>query len=206
MKKPNYVMCMMATGGALIADETCKMATQGMGRDKVHFRYTLPYDWHFRYRHAVDDHNNLCHSLPSLEDTWVTRSREIHVFAFLLAITEVNVYLVLRFFVYVGTMSAFLPNYIDFRRKLAWHMAESPTASSISEDHSIATAPNYASEYRNRRWICDATSKYPQYTCKWPGCKKLIRTYCSCTPGRWLCTSHIVSHAVEVTKEAYLTT
>ena len=72
MKKPNYVMHMMATGGALIADDTCKMATRGMGRDKVHFRYTLPYDWHFCYCHAVDDHNNLCHSLPSLEDTWVT--------------------------------------------------------------------------------------------------------------------------------------
>ena len=72
MKEPNYVMCMMATGGALIADDTCKMATQGMGRDKVHFCYTLPYDWHFHYHHAVNDHNNLCHSLPSLEDTWVT--------------------------------------------------------------------------------------------------------------------------------------
>ena len=139
------------------------------------------------------------------------------MFAFLLAIMEVNMYLVLRFFVYIGTMLAFLPNYIDFRRKLAWQfvdnpfltredMAESPTASSISEDHSIATAPNYTSEYRSCRWICDATSKYPQYTCKWPGCKKMIRTYCSCTSGRWLCTSHIICHAVEVTKEAYSTT
>ena len=71
-------------------------------------------------------------------------------------------YLVLWFFVYIGTMSAFLPNYIDFCQKLAWQfvdnpfltredMAESPTASSISEDHSIATAPNYALEYRNCR-------------------------------------------------------
>ena len=86
-------------------------------------------------------------------------------------------YLVLRFFVYIGTMLAFLPNYIDFHQKLAWQfvdnpfltredMAESPTASSISEDHSIATAPNYASEYCNHRWICDATSKYLQYNCK----------------------------------------
>ena len=55
-------------------------------------------------------------------------------------------------FVYIGTMSAFLLNYINFRQKLAWQFVDNPfltredmaaslTASSISEDHSIATAP-----------------------------------------------------------------
>ena len=57
MKDPNHVMSMMVTGGALIVDDTCKMVTRGMGRDKVRFCYTLPYDWHFCYRHAVDDHS-----------------------------------------------------------------------------------------------------------------------------------------------------
>ena len=70
MKEPDYVMRLMATGGSLLADdETCKLAHRGVGDSRVSFRYTRPYDWHFRYRHAVDDHNNLRHTLPSLEDT-----------------------------------------------------------------------------------------------------------------------------------------
>jgi len=33
------------------------------------FQFPLPYDWHYKYRHAVDNHNNLRHSLPSIEGT-----------------------------------------------------------------------------------------------------------------------------------------
>jgi hypothetical protein len=49
-----------------------------------------------RYRHAVDDHNNLCHALPSIEDSWVTHRWEIRVFSFVLAISKVNAFLALR--------------------------------------------------------------------------------------------------------------
>ena len=35
------------------------------------FNYKLPFDWYFCYRYAVDDHNNLRHTLPSIEDTLV---------------------------------------------------------------------------------------------------------------------------------------
>ena len=56
------------------------------------FKYKLPFDWHFRYRHAVDDHNNLRHSLPSIEDTWVTYRWEFQVFYFISAISEVNAF------------------------------------------------------------------------------------------------------------------
>ena len=59
----------------------------------MRFAYTQPFDHHFRYRHAVDDHNNLRHSLPSWEDTWVTRHWELHVFAFILAVCEIIAYL-----------------------------------------------------------------------------------------------------------------
>ena len=36
------------------------------------FYYTEPFANHFLFRHAVDDHNNLQHSVPSIEGTWVT--------------------------------------------------------------------------------------------------------------------------------------
>ena len=43
------------------------------GEDEVkNFKYKLPFGWHFCYRHAVDDHNNLRHAIPSIEDTRVT--------------------------------------------------------------------------------------------------------------------------------------
>ena len=68
MKEPNYVMMMMMdTGGRLLVDDTCKETVRrwkGNGEDVVKkFKYKLPFGWHFRYRHAVDDLNNLRHAL-----------------------------------------------------------------------------------------------------------------------------------------------
>jgi hypothetical protein len=67
MREPDYIMPMMATGGRLLTDETCKHTKRswlenGVQRVKE-FVYALPFDWHFRYCHAVDDHNNLRHAV-----------------------------------------------------------------------------------------------------------------------------------------------
>ena len=76
MKEPNYSMRIMATGGRLLTDETCKETVRiwkENGEDVVKkFKYKLPFDWNFLYRHVVDDHSNLIHSLQSIEDSWVT--------------------------------------------------------------------------------------------------------------------------------------
>ena len=100
MKEPNYLMRMMATGGRLLADDTRKETVKRWnenGEDVVKkFKYKLPFDWHFRYQHTVNDHNNLIHALPSIEDTWVTDRREFQVFASILAISEVDIFLILR--------------------------------------------------------------------------------------------------------------
>ena len=66
--------------------------------------------------------------------------------------------------------------------------------------HDIGTAPTHASAYRNRAWVRDANVKYAQYTCRWTGCKKMTRNFCVCSPGTWLCPSHIVQHAVDATR------
>ena len=208
MKEPDYVMRMMATGGPLTADDTCRETTRRVGGETVNFQYTRPYDWHFRYRHAVDDHNNLRHALPSLEDTWRTTRWEIRVFTFLLAVTEVNVYLVLRWFVCIGASKKLLPKYHEFRRRLAWLFIDNPhITTQYTEpqldyfahvaDHKVCVAPKFASFYKNRKWVCEAKTTYPQYTCQVPGCSKTIRTYCACNPGIWLCTNHILQHVVE---------
>jgi L-asparaginase len=60
----------------------------------------------------------------------------------------------------------------------------------------IVAAPAHAKEYRKGSWVCTAKYRSQQYTCKHPGCKKQIRTCCACELGYWLCTSHIMQHAV----------
>ena len=64
------------------------------------FKYKLPCDWHFFYRNAIDDHNNLRHVLSSIEDTRMTDWWECQVFAFYFAISEVNAFLILHYFFY----------------------------------------------------------------------------------------------------------
>ncbi|KAL3779274.1 hypothetical protein ACHAWO_009912 [Cyclotella atomus] len=175
----------MATGGALATDDTCKTAHCGIGNDRTSFTYTKPYDWHFCYRNIVDDHNNLRHALPSLEATWVTDRWALLVFTFLLAITEVNCYLAFKFFVWGSAIMTL----IEFRRMLAWALINNPFIEAVAEqefepettnygEHDISTAPNHASMYRNRSWVCEAKQPHQQYTCKWKGCSVRTRNYC----------------------------
>ena len=56
------------------------------------FQFQCPCDWHYKVRHAIDNHNNLCHALPLIEHTITTTHWEICVFSFVLVVTEVNAY------------------------------------------------------------------------------------------------------------------
>ena len=56
------------------------------------FKYPELFHNHFQYRHAVDDHNNRRQSPISVERTWSTKWWPHRIFAFLLAITEINVF------------------------------------------------------------------------------------------------------------------
>ena len=210
MKEPDYVMKIMATGGVLAEDETCRVTYRVSGDDRTTFRYKKPFDWHFRYRHAVDDHNNLRHALPSLEDTWVTQRWEVRVFAFFLAITEVNTYLACKYFVWPGVLER-IPTLVEFRRKFSWALIDNQWISSsetvdeddmdmVGEVHGLVTAPPHARIYRNRKWVCDANSRYQQYICRAEKCKKQVRTCCRCTMGHWLCNEHLLDHVAKRSK------
>ena len=68
LKEPSYIIKMMATGGPLLANDSCgeqkRRWTEG-GVERVgKFRFPCPYDWHYKFPHAVDDHNNLRHAFP----------------------------------------------------------------------------------------------------------------------------------------------
>ena len=86
------------------------------------FNHKLPFDWNFCYRHVVDDHNNLRRALPSIEDTWVTDRWYCWVFAFILSISEVNAFLILRYFFYCELRWEVMPTLMDFYQKMTWQL------------------------------------------------------------------------------------
>jgi hypothetical protein len=78
--------------GPLLANDSCgeqkRRWTEG-GVERVGtFWFPCPYNWHYKFRHAVDDHNNLRHALPSIEHTITTTRWEMRVFSFVLTVTE----------------------------------------------------------------------------------------------------------------------
>jgi len=206
MKEPDYVMKMMTSGGPLLSNDSCKEASRTWVEDGIEmsrrFRYACPFDWHFKYRHAVDDHNNLRHALPSVEDSWRTMRWEVRVFSFILAVCEVNAYLALKYFSYSkGTIEG-LPTLVVFRRRLAWLLInnawiiqEEQRAREVGEQtiHVLMTAPPHAKKFRYQRWDCSAAAAYQQYACG-ERCGKKIRTYCACNPGAWLCYNCFPKH------------
>ncbi len=166
------------------------------------FRYTCPFDWLFRYQHSIDDHNKLLHGLPSIKDTWITHRWEILVFSFLLAITEINAFLCLRYFTFAKITIAGCPTLLTFRRRLAWQMIDNTWIQSeeqqahevgIASVHQLMTAPPHAKAFRNRQWISTAVSRHQQYMCR-NRCGKKIRNYCACQPGSWLCYNCFPEH------------
>ena len=124
MKDVDYTMKIMSTFGKLdtISQDRKKTArtvnptetTNGI----VEFQYTQPFAYHFDFRHCVDDNNHLRHIRPSFEETWITHRWVLRVFAFLLALTEVNLFLAYRYWVWPVTGEKRLTLH-QFRKKLA---------------------------------------------------------------------------------------
>jgi hypothetical protein len=138
------------------------------------FKYKCPFDWHFRYQHSIDNPNNLQHGLPSIEDSWITHRWEIRVFSFLLALSEVNAFLCLRYFTFAKGTMAGCPTLLTLRHHLAWQMIKNTWIQleqqqahedSIASVHQLMTAPPHAKAFRNCRWICTAVSRHQQYMC-----------------------------------------
>jgi hypothetical protein len=217
-KEPNYVDKLMSTYGGLTVDPTDSPTGRTYLNDKGEwvsksFHYTEPFSNHKKFRHSVDDHNNNRHCVPSIEGSWVTSRWENRVFAFILAISEVNCFLAFKYFVWKPSNLNKIPTLHQFRRDLALklifnHHLKSEDNLRYSkrlkqqekntyEAHALVSAPPRAKKFFNGRWICQANKKYQQYTCKGINCKKKVRTCCKCSLGTWLCKSCHGIHLVE---------
>lgn len=212
MKEPDYTMKLMSTYGSLTAKddqrESKRIVKSETGEETTKtFQYTEPFANHYDYRHVVDDHNNNRHSGISIEETWLTHRWENRVFAFLLAISEVNAFLAFKYFIWSKTDTTTL---LQFRKCLARELifndilVQEKVAQEKRSDqgtgglcHMIKSAPKKARKYDGAKWILDAKKTYQQYTCITKGCKKMVRTYCSCSPGHWRCTDCFIGHVTE---------
>ncbi len=206
-KEPDYVCKMFGTAGGLnpgSGREHSRVWTEDGVSKSATFKYAEPFTLHFKYRHAVDDHNNLRHQVPSIEETWTTICWACRVFSFLLAVTEVNVYLTMRHFVWDDTSQITL---VAFRQALAWQLVtnnlshandpelrRSKRRRNLGVLHDLETAPKHAKYHDGKKWVTEAKTKYPQYTCSHPRCDTRTRTYCVCNPNNWLCKDHWKIH------------
>jgi hypothetical protein len=221
-QEPNYVNKLMSTYGGLTVDTKEFPTSRTYLNDKGEsvtksFFYKQPFSNHIKFRHSCDDHNNNRHQVPSIEGTWITSRWANRVFSFILAISEVNSFLAFQYFIW---KPAGLVNHMtlhQFRRKLALKLIYNDflktdeeirkTKRRKKEDkdqfvaHALLTAPPYAKNYLNGKWNCTAKKMYQQYTCKGIGCKKLVRTFCRCSPGTFLCGSCHTIHLIDEVTE-----
>ena len=104
MKDKDFVMKMMSTYGGLTEKPKQKSTWRWFkARGNEHptcqqFKYKETFANHYLFRHCVDNHNNLRHSVPSIEGTIKTHCWPTRVFSFLIAISEVNAYLAMKEF------------------------------------------------------------------------------------------------------------
>jgi len=221
MKDKDWVMKMMCTYGGLqnISDmkktyRWIKGNNQSPARS-VSFKYKEPFANHYNYRHCVDDHNNLRHSVPSIEGSIVTQRWVMRVFCFILAISEVNAFLAMRFFVWKDGYSLSLH---EFRRKLALSLMNNDYMSNerkverekkkrkcndenVENMHKLLGAPPHAKKFTIHGWDLSCQARYQQYTCKMARCTNKTRTYCNCMPGHWICKSCHSIHIIEKVRE-----
>ena len=208
LKEPDYVTMLMGTfGSALPAGVDAAKVTRTIhgtsttDTTRVSFELTEPFHLYYQYRGVVDSHNARRHSPISLEETWATKTWEHRVFAFVLAVCEINTYL-------VATNNYDFDDdveYLKLRKKLAQSLiyntyddgvqpAKRLKVNSFYDEHFLERAPVFATQFVNGDWKFSESEKYPQRFCRGKGCKKRIRTYCRCSKGYWLCNEHHAEH------------
>jgi hypothetical protein len=214
MKEPDYVMMLMSTYGTLETHsqrETSRCWKDSNGAvKKKNFKYPEVMDNHFLFRHAVDDHNLRRHAPISFEEVWGTKRWANRVFAFLLAVTEVNVLL--------ASIKLYGEKYpggqVEFRKKFAKELINNPYFEAEAEarprrsernqeqpSHRLVHLPR-KSKFAGTQ-IVGSKCDYPQFACR-GGCGKRVRTYCFCSPGTIICNDCFVTHTVNCDAEAAL--
>ena len=200
MKEPNYVMSLMATYGTLRPEgKEKKREFVHEGKKKIRtFLYPEVVSNYFGARDKVDSHNSLRMHPLSLEETWKTRRWALRVLQFLLAVTEVNVKLVMENLYGATKMSQ-----QEFRKKFSNELINNPYLEEEKKQEALRQSRremNPAHEIKSLEpfttfagtTFAKCKTRYIQLQCT--ECKTRCRTYCSCQPGNMLCLRCFQKH------------
>ena len=208
MRDKDYSMLFMSTYGSLNMNQDQKVsyrAADQPDQPPISFYYTEVTSNHYRYRGAVDNHNAKRHdglsgAGMSFEESWATTRWENRVFAFILAISEVNAYLCRSYFSGLSNETQF-----EFRQKLCFDLihyrnlrldTRTPVRTRSYVTHKLIKVPPY-SKFFNGSWVRCYLQKYQQKQCSHQGCKVRTRTVCTCSKDVYRCVSCFSTHRVE---------
>ncbi len=210
MKELYYAMKLVWTGDTLISKgwkTACQRWTDGNELNVKQFTCTMPFQWHFQYCHIVEDHNNLWHTLPSIEDTWRTDHWSSIFFAFLLLKWRHNWWC--DIFVGKLMLMKFQHNWALFLCLLGnwltttWSALRLEVQRRLRNQHILLLTPTLTDGWDGRNRI--ANSQYHEFTfrgatngkrCTQP--KNKMQTYCICSPAKWICNTCHLEHIVEL--------
>ena len=163
------------------------------------FRYPEVVYNHYCYRDVIDNHNSFRMHPLSMEETWMTMHWPNRVFCFLLAITMVNVQNAATYFLNKPKMES-----LQSRRLIAKalinnkHLRTGTTPRKHqkrrSVEHTLTMVPPYKKIVHGRLTNCK--TQYGKWKCT--DFTKIIRTYCSFTPGLMYCTDCYGNHHADV--------
>lgn len=186
----------MSTCGSTLAVKDHKTERRVINNGNVTrtaFNYTIPFSYHYLYRHQIDDHNQRRHSSDSIEQGMKFMEWSKRVFTFIIGVTEVNAYKMKEYL----SGGSFKMTEIEFRRSLALQMVENRFDEGYtnhhesdndeedpSEQHLLLTKPNFTGKWTGDGWAPSA-GQYTQQRCS--RCKKKTRQYCSCSKLKFYC-------------------
>jgi hypothetical protein len=201
MKDAGFTSILMSTYGTTERQDHEAKRYLLAQEQSVKFMYPEVFSNHYKYRGLVDCHNAKRHAPIGFETTWATKTWEKRVFAFLLAVTEVNIFLVANHF-YDGKHESML----DFRLAFAKEMINNKylqqerlenslqlrrsNRNNNSDEHQLMSLPK-KKKFVNGKVVA-SVSNYPQSACV--GCKKKVRTFCRCSPGCYRCATCFAKH------------
>ena len=200
MKEPDYVTYHMATYGTSqrIGQQQFRTCPQD---GRVSFQYPMIVHDHFSYRDACDNHNGRRMFPIAIEEQLRTHRWIVRGFDFFIALSEVNANSARN-----GVFNQPLEPQVDFRFHLANEMIDNPYLDKERAEarrsgriqagevkHKLMTCPQYQ-KFQGKKLVCCKTQYY-QKICKCK--KKKPRTYCSCSPGVFMCVDCFAEHVDE---------
>jgi Transposase IS4 len=207
-KDANFTSLFMSTYGTLEKSgrKVKKFGKVNNQMQRFEYEYTEVFANHYKYRGIIDTHNALRHKPISIEETWATKSWPNRVFAFLLAVSEVNMFQaanyfydkkyesILEFRQALADKLIYNTYYVKEQQDLVLNSPRRSRRSSTLDRHILLNLPKKRKFLKTT--MVESTSDYPQFKCN--SCKRKVRTYCRCSPGVIRCQDCFVKHYASI--------